>query len=209
VGKLGELNSVSKVLAFGAHPDDLEIGAGGMLARLARQGAQVVAAVVSVPSLLPQRIEEAIAGAKLLGVKLVILNKTACRVEDIPMHSLVAQFDGIVADVKPDVVVTHSHQDMHWDHGLVNRATVSALRRWPCDLLAYISSYEMNAQTKSLGQCFVDITETIETKLAAIALHVSQLQNMDIESSRDLARAMGRLAGVQYAESFEVLRMRL
>ena len=209
MGKLGELNSVSKVLAFGAHPDDLEIGAGGMLARLARQGAQVVAAVVSVPSLLPQRIEEAIAGAKLLGVKLVILNKTSCRVEDIPMHSLVAQFDAIVADVKPDVVVTHSHQDMHWDHGLVNRATVSSLRRWPCDLLAYISSYEMNAQTKSLGQCFVDITETIETKLAAISLHVSQMQNMDVESSRDLARAMGRLAGVQYAESFEVLRMRL
>jgi LmbE family N-acetylglucosaminyl deacetylase len=130
-------------------------------------------------------------------------------VEDIPMHALVAQFDAIVADVKPDVVITHSHQDMHWDHGLVNRATVSALRRWPCDLLAYISSYEMNAQTKSLGQCFVDITDTMETKLAAISTHASQLANVDIESSRDLARAMGRIAGVQYAEAFEVLRMHL
>jgi LmbE family N-acetylglucosaminyl deacetylase len=209
VGKLGELNQVSRVLAFGAHPDDLEIGAGGMLTRLARQGAQVVAAVVSVPSLVPQRVEEALAGAKLMGVKLAVLNKTSCRVEDIAMHSLVAQFDAIVADVKPDVVITHSHQDMHWDHGLVNRATVSSLRRWPCDLLAYISSYEMNAQTKSLGQCFVDITDTIETKLAAISLHTSQLPNMDVESSRDLARAMGRLAGVQYAEAYEVLRLRL
>ncbi|RYG70513.1 PIG-L family deacetylase [bacterium] len=209
MGKLGQLRSVSRVLALGAHPDDLEIGAGGLLARLAAQGAEVISAVVSVPSMVSQRIEEAIRGAELLGTKLAILNKNPARVEDIPMHSLVAQLDKLVADFQPEMVITHSHQDMHWDHGLVNRATVSALRRWPCDLIAYISSYEMNAQTKSLGQCFVDITDTMDTKLAAIQAHASQLPNIDIESSRDLARAMGRIAGCSYAEAYEVLRFRL
>jgi LmbE family N-acetylglucosaminyl deacetylase len=199
------------VLAFGAHPDDLEVGAGGLLARLAQQGVQVTAAVVSLPTLTNERTKEALAGAEKLGAKLVILNPDKnCRVEDIPMHQLVAQMDMLVNDVRPDLVVTHSAHDMHWDHGLVNRATVSALRRWPCNLLAYVSSYEMNAQnsTRAVGQCFADITETIDRKVEAIAAHKSQLAKMDLESTRDLARAMGRLAGVAYAEAYEVLRLR-
>lgn len=208
---LSHVGSTTKVLAFGAHPDDLEVGAGGLLARLAQQGAQVLAAVVSVPSLLPERIKEASSGAGILGVKLTILNsEKKCRVEDIPMHAIVAQMDMLVNDIRPDLVITHSAHDLHWDHGLVNRATVSAVRRWPCNLLAYVSSYEMNAQvsSRSMGQCFADVTTTIDRKVDAIAAHQSQLAHMDLESTRDLARAMGRLAGVEYAEAYEVLRLR-
>ncbi|HEX8954057.1 MAG TPA: PIG-L family deacetylase, partial [Polyangia bacterium] len=200
-----------RVLAFGAHPDDLEVGAGGLLARLAAQGVQVVAAVVSLPSLIAERTEEAARGAAILGAKLTILNPDSnCRVEDMPMHQLVAQMDALINDVRPDLVITHSAHDLHWDHSLVNRATVSALRRWPCNLFAYVSSYEMNAQnsTRTVGQCFADITETIERKVEAIAAHQTQLARMDLDSTRDLARAMGRLAGVPYAEAYEVLRLR-
>jgi len=199
------------VVAFGAHPDDLEVGAGGLLARLAAQGVQVMAAVVSLPSLIAERTKEAVRGAGILGARLAILNPDkACRVEDIPMHQIVAQMDTLINDVRPDLVITHSAHDMHWDHSLVNRATVSALRRWPCNLLAYVSSYEMNAQnsTRTVGQCFADISDTIERKVEAIAAHETQLAKMDLESTRDLARAMGRLAGVQYAEAYEVLRLR-
>ena len=208
---LAHAGEATRVLAFGAHPDDLEVGAGGLLARLASQGVQVLAAVVSLPTLILERSREAARGAAILGARLAILNPDKkCRVEDIPMHELVAQMDTLVNDVRPDLVITHSAQDLHWDHGLVNRATVSALRRWPCNILAYVSSYEMNAQTstRSLGQCFADISETIERKVEAISAHSSQLARMDLDSTRDLARAMGRLAGVQYAESYEVLRLR-
>jgi LmbE family N-acetylglucosaminyl deacetylase len=130
-------------------------------------------------------------------------------VEDIAMHELVRRFDNIVGDVRPDLVITHSANDLHWDHSLVNRATVSALRRTPCDLLAYLSSPEMNAQSRSLGNCFANITGHIDTKLAAIGCHQSQLHHLDLESSRDLARAMGRISGYEYAECFEVLRVRI
>jgi N-acetylglucosamine malate deacetylase 1 len=208
---LAHAGEATRVLAFGAHPDDLEVGAGGLLARLASRGVQVIAAVVSVPSLIAERTKEATRAAAILGAKLAILNpEKKSRVEDIPMHQLVAQMDTLVNDVRPDLVITHSAHDLHWDHGLVNRATVSALRRWPCNLLAYVSSYEMNAQnsTRTVGQCFADISETIERKVQAIAAHETQLANIELDSTRDLARAMGRLAGVQYAEAYEVLRLR-
>jgi LmbE family N-acetylglucosaminyl deacetylase len=106
-------------------------------------------------------------------------------------------------------VITHSANDLHWDHGLVNRATVSALRRTPCDLLAYLSSPEMNAQSRSLGNCFADISQYVEAKLFAIGCHKSQLPKLDLESSRDLARAMGRISGYEFAECYEVLRVRI
>ena len=199
-----------RVLAFGAHPDDLEVGAGGLLARLAAEGADVTLAVVSIPSNADQRKLEAQAGADVLDAELFILyEEKPCRVEDIPMHELVRRFDNIIGDVRPDLVITHSANDLHWDHGLVNRATVSALRRTPCDLLAFLSSPEMNAQARAIGQCFADITRTMDQKIAAISAHRSQCPKLDLESSRDLARAMGRISGYEYAEAYEVLRVRI
>jgi len=204
------LKENGRVLAFGAHPDDLEVGAGGLLARLSAEGAEVTMAVVSIPNNTDQRRKEAHAGAEIIDADLFILfDDKPLRVEDIPMHELVRRFDNVVGDVRPDLVITHSAFDLHWDHGLVNRATVSALRRTPCDLLAFLSSPEMNAQSRAIGQCFADITETMETKIAAIKAHASQVPKLDLESSRDLARAMGRISGYQYAEAYEALRVRV
>ncbi len=204
------LQEKGRVLAFGAHPDDLEVGAGGLLARLSEEGAEVTMVVVSIPNQPEQRRVEAHAGADEIDAELVILfDEKPCRVEDIPMHELVRRMDMIVGDVQPDLVITHSASDLHWDHGLVNRATVSALRRTPCDLLAFLSSPEMNAQARAVGQCFADITLTMDTKLRAISAHASQVPKLDLESSRDLARAMGRISGYQYAEAYEALRMRI
>jgi LmbE family N-acetylglucosaminyl deacetylase len=199
-----------RVLAFGAHPDDLEVGAGGLLARLSNEGADVTMAIVSIPNRAEQRRAEATAGAAVIGAELFVLyDDKPARVEDIPMHELVRRFDQIVGDVRPDLVITHSANDLHWDHSLVNRATVSALRRTPCDLLAFLSSPEMNAQARAIGQCFADISTTVDTKIEAISAHASQLAKLDLESSRDLARAMGRISGYQYAEAYEVLRVRV
>ena len=198
------------VLAFGAHPDDLEVGVGGLLSRLAQEGAKVTMVVTSVPGNVERRVREAREGARIIGAQIIFLQEsTPCRVEDIPMHQLVSRFDSLVGDIRPDLVITHSTHDLHWDHSLVNRATVSAMRRTPCDLLAFLSSPEMNAQSRAIGQCFADISDTIDTKLQAICAHQSQLPKLDLESSRDLARAIGRISGFEYAEAYEVLRMRI
>jgi LmbE family N-acetylglucosaminyl deacetylase len=204
------LKENGRVLAFGAHPDDLEVGAGGLLARLSQEGAEVMMAVVSIPANVEQRRKEAHAGADVIDADLRILfDEKPQRVEDIPMHELVRRMDQVVGDWRPDLVITHSAYDLHWDHGLVNRATVSALRRTPCDLLAFLSSPEMNAQSRAIGQCFADITLTMDAKLDAIRAHESQVPKLDLESSRDLARAMGRISGYQYAEAYEALRVRV
>lgn len=198
------------VLAFGAHPDDIEIGAGGLLARLAAEGADVTMAVCAVPNDFDTRRAEARKGADVIDAELRILfDEMPCRVEDIPMHELVRRFDQLVGDLHPDLVITHSANDLHWDHCLVHRATVSALRRTPCDLLAFLSSPEMNAHARCVGECFADVSKSIDKKLDAIRCHESQVGKLDVESSRDLARAMGRISGYEFAEAFQVLRVRV
>lgn len=204
------LDKEGTVLAFGAHPDDMEIGAGGLLARLSGEGADVTMAVVAIPNQFQTRLAEAKAGAEVVGADLMVLfEEKECRVEDVPMHELVRRFDQLVGDLKPDLVITHSANDLHWDHCLVHRATVSALRRTPCDLLAYLSSPEMNAHARCVGECFADVSTAIDTKLDAIRCHSSQLTRLEVDSSRDLARAMGRISGYDFAEAYQVLRVRV
>src|SRR5262249_3481933 len=161
----------------------------------------------SIPNRTEERRAEAAEGARIIGAKLfrIVNEERQCRVEDLPMHELVRRLDAIVADVRPDLVITHAMNDIPWDPGLVHPATVPALRRTPCALLAFLSSPEMNAQSRSFGQCFADISETIDTKIQAISAHKSQLPRLDLESSRDLARAMGRISGYAFAEGYEVL----
>src|SRR5262245_58746159 len=85
------------VLAIGAHPDDLEIGIGGTLARLSRAGARVVMVIASIPSNYEIRLAEAKSGARILGADLrVLLNGgRCCRVEDLKTYELVNLFDGL------------------------------------------------------------------------------------------------------------------
>jgi LmbE family N-acetylglucosaminyl deacetylase len=199
-----------RVLAFGAHPDDLEVGAGGLIARLVGDGARVTMVVASVPNKFDVRLAEARAGAARLGAHLVFgVGDREARVGEIAMHALVARFDELVAEHAPDLVITHGPSDLHWEHFLVHRATVSAVRRCPCDLLAYNASPDLGPHARTTGAAFVDITSTIETKLEAIAVHASQIGDRTLASRRDQMRAAGRLCGADYAEVFDVLRLRV
>ncbi len=210
--RLVESSPYRRVLALGAHPDDIELGAGGLLARLARTGSRVLMAVASVPGHADERLAEARRAAELIGAELtMVCGVEPIRVEDVPMYRLVGKLDEIVAREQPELVLTHSVRDVHFDHQLVHHATVSALRRTPCDLLAFTSTPELNASSNFLGECFADITETLEVKLAAVGAHASQVakKTVDVESCRDLARALGRIAGMRYAEAYEVKRLRI
>ncbi len=60
----------------------------------------------------------------------------------------------------------------------------------------------MNAQARAVGQCFADITHTIDTKLNAISAHSSQVPKLDLESRPRSRAPMGRISGYQYAEAY-------
>ncbi len=206
---MSNLEKYRHVLAVGAHPDDLEVGAGGLLARLAAEGATVTMVIASIPNRYVVRRAEATAGAARLGARLRLPDaERESRVDDVPMHELVARFERALAETQPDLVVVHGGRDGHEDHAVTHRAVLAALRRAPGDVLCYATRLPVGAAPPP-PTCVVDISASIDAKIAAIAEHASQFPRTFAETRRDVARVLGAAHGVPYAEVYEVLRITL
>lgn len=200
------------VLAIGAHPDDVELAVGGTLARLTRAGARVVTAVVSVPANYATRRAEAERAASILGAELRILLDGCCRrIEDMKTYELVAILDAVVRELAPAAVLTHGPSEFHRDHVLVYNAAVATQRLAHFDFFSYHPNFCRPVPIQFHPRAYVDISDTIDTKMQAIAAHESQFasRGIPVDIYRDIARMNGRMVGVQYAEGLDVARMLL
>ena len=200
------------VLALGAHPDDAELGIGGTLARLRRNGARVVLAVVSVPGDYNVRRREAERAADILGAELrILIDAPGKRIEDFRHCDLVALIDREVKDLAPAAVLSHGPAEFHRDHVIVHEAALAAQRLRYFDFFTYQPNFCRPVPVAFHARAFVDISETIETKMRAIEAHASQFSQRAIATDifREMARLAGRLVGVQYAEGLDVGRLLL
>jgi LmbE family N-acetylglucosaminyl deacetylase len=195
-----------KVLAIGAHPDDVELGCGGTLARHRDAGDSVSVLVMTVgergPQLLSTRMSEQQDACDVLGAALYWGGLPDCDVG--AGSSTVALIEQVLADVCPDVVYTHAPEDSHQDHRAVSWASSSACRRVPRVLF-----YEGPTTLSFEPLVFVDIASSLETKLASLRAHTSQvLKNglVDLEAIEALARYRGFQGRVRQAEAFAAAR---
>ena len=113
--------------------------------------------------------------------------------------------ENILNKVKPDIVYAPSNKDTHQDHRNAGYAILSACRRCRIILL-----YEGASTQRDFNpQVFVDIKDTIQTKLNATRVFGSQVGNHGMYSKamkavEGLAKFRGYQAGVEVAEAFEV-----
>lgn len=197
-----------KVLVFGAHPDDMEVGMGGTIAKHADAGDEVLMVVATVPSLGDRRRAEARRGAAILGARLLLLDIPAAELEY--NRETVRRVDRVLEEFDPTVIYTQWDQDSHQDHNALSRAVISAARKNRCSLLMYEQTIPGGIVPGGFrDQCFVDISDHIERKLESIRAHASQLE---IHGQRWLKGVRGRASyrGFQinreYAEAFEVIK---
>lgn len=200
------------VLALGAHPDDIELGCGGSLARLRGTGSQIHAALFSScsdetpddPRVRTREFEEA---AKEIGVESQVVFDFPNR--RLPEHrqEIMESMEKLQASLRPDLVFIPFLDDPHQDHETVGRAAIRAFRRRETILQYEILRYGSHSFTPSL---FIDITGTLDVKVAALLHYRSQLGRrayFDEESFRSLARVRGSQSGYDYAEGFVVYKM--
>jgi LmbE family N-acetylglucosaminyl deacetylase len=200
------------VLAVGAHPDDLELGAGGTLARLSRSGARVVMAIVSIPNNLKARRLEARRAADILGCEVRLLTAGHCsRVEDLKNHQLVSMIDGLVKELAPAAMLSHCLGNLHKDHKLAYEACMASQRLQYFDIFCYSPTSSHAVNIAFHPHVYIDISETIDAKMAAIRAHSTQFGRRGFKTDhyREASGLTGGVIGVDYAEGLEVVRMRL
>ncbi len=196
----------ARVLAVGAHPDDVEIGCGATLLRHRDLGHPISVLTLSQGAVGGQREErrrEAAAAAAHLGAELLLGDFADTRLEHD--EDLIATVTGVVAAVAPTIVYVHSQADNHQDHRAVHEATVIAARRVP-ELYCYQSPSSRNAFAPTK---FVPVDDTVEEKVRLLEHYRSQSTRPYLEP--DLVTASCRywarqLTEVRYAEPFEVMR---
>lgn len=194
------------VLAIGAHPDDVEIGVGGLLAAHRAAGDKVVILTLSRGARggeVDSREHESLAAAEILGARLFLEDLEDTRISDV--DPTVGIIERVVAEVSPTVVYTHSVHDRHQDHRAVHQAASVATRRVPTFACFQSPSGTVDFKPNR----FVPIDGFQDTKLALLAAFSSQAAVRDyLEPDFVLATARywSRFGGGRSAEPLEVLR---
>jgi LmbE family N-acetylglucosaminyl deacetylase len=196
-----------EVLCLGAHADDLEIGCGGTLLKLAESGRPLAVTWV-VFSAEGEREREAREGADifLTGAKVSAVLVKEFRDGFFPAltREIKEDFEELKRGPSPDVIFTHYRHDAHQDHRLLSELTWNTFRNH------LILEYEIPKYDGDLGSpnAFVDLDESLcRRKLDAI-LRVYQSQAGKHWFTEDLFMALLRLRGVEsraatgYAEGF-------
>ena len=197
-----------RILAVGAHPDDIELGCGGTLAKFVDSGHEVHALVMTHGSTggdESTRAAEANAGSQFLGL-------TGVTVMDFPDGVLpeygkpmIDAIETLLLRLNPDIVLTHSAHDRHQDHHAVHLATVRAARAHPA-VLGYESP---SATDEFTPRFYVDIDQYVDAKARSVRIHHSQRDRsyVSAEQVKALALVRGSQGTVKHAEAFETVRM--
>jgi LmbE family N-acetylglucosaminyl deacetylase len=217
-----------KVLVFAAHPDDVEIGCGGTIAKHVEKGDDVLTVYMtsgesgslthSKKELAEIREKEAIEAGKVLGVKRAEFLRNPDGFLDYNKENFV-KLISIIREERPDIVYVHHATDNHHDHKETNKLVLDAVKQ-----AAYPLFQECKGEPWDVGTVLTyevwtplhdfayveDITEFIGNKVKALEQHRSQIKEIAFHKAAEgLARYRGVLTGKgDYCEVFGVVKIK-
>ncbi|MBE7086961.1 MAG: PIG-L family deacetylase [Clostridiales bacterium] len=217
-----------RVLAIGAHPDDIEIACSGTLAKCVKRGDTVIVCHVSTGNLghviIPPdelkviRANEAKKAGALAGIEVICAGFNDL---DIFSDNKEARdkFEDIIKYANPDFIITHNPDDYMPDHTAVAKLVFDA--SFAATLPNYVSEQKEPAKLVPIYYMdtlagvnfvpteFVDISDEIDLKLKMLECHESQIvwmRDHDGIDFPDMVRTCSRYRGYQcgadYAEGF-------
>ena len=224
-------DKIERVMVVTAHPDDSEFGAGGTIAKMVKEGREATYLIVtngnkgsSDRSMTPERLarireEEQRNAARTLGVeRVVFLGYPDGEVEDT--RDLRRDVSREIRAWRPDLVICQSpHRShllgaSHRDHRIVGGVTLDCIYPLARDHMAFPELMPMFEPHKvrevyvmqwENPQIVVDISDTMDLKIKALACHASQFSDFSAVEARvrERSRQLGQAKGYAYAEAFD------
>jgi LmbE family N-acetylglucosaminyl deacetylase len=217
-----------------AHPDDAEFSSAGTIAKLASEGKNVIIIQVTSgdkgtadPTIHPEELakireEEQLEASRREGAGETVFLRCADGelVADIAMREKIVR---MIRTYRPDVIITHDPfrpYALHPDHRAVGTSAIDAVyptardpHYFPEHLRAGLEPHK-TAEVWFFGaeepDLFIDITDTFDTKIAALKAHASQVgDGIEMtERVRDRCREVAEDQEFELAEAFKVIKMR-
>ena len=208
----GEAGGARRILALGAHSDDIEIGCGGTLLRLVEEKPDLEVTWVVFCS-TPERAREAEASAeqflKGAGKRRILVKSHRDGFLPSEWTRVKEEFEELKREVSPDLILTHHGEDRHQDHRLVSELTWNTWRNhliWEFEIPKYDGDF-------GSPNLFVPLsTATLERKIDLV-LQAFPTQAGKAWFTADLFRAVARIRGMEcqaeerLAEGFYVRKL--
>jgi LmbE family N-acetylglucosaminyl deacetylase len=218
------------ILAVGAHPDDMDFGASGTLAKLAKEGWDTYLIICTDgsrgsddPKMIHKRLveirkEEQEASGKILGIKKIFfLNHTDTQL--LPDLKLKEEIVRIIRTIKPEIVIamdptfyysTKIGFINHTDHRAAGLATMDAVFPLSRDRLTFPEQEKQGLKPHRVSELWlvsfdqvdhvVDISETFTKKVQALSMHKSQFANFPVIEK--MVTGWARMAGKEKGFKF-------
>lgn len=221
------IGSIRRALVIAPHPDDEILGCGGTMMRLTAGDAEVHVAIMTKASaprfcadIASTGRREAKSAHELLGVAAThFFDFPAAELDKVSHADINAALGELMARVAPDTIFIPFVGDVHLDHQLVFLSSMVAARPRAGSCVARILSYETLSETNWYApgvtptfapNVYVDVSDTLESKIAAFKCYASQVKAEPDERSVEAIRALATLRGAtvyrRAAEAFMLLR---
>jgi LmbE family N-acetylglucosaminyl deacetylase len=223
------------VLIVAAHPDDEILGCGGTAVRLAKEKHAVYTLIIGegITSRDERRdrsrrdreiheLKKSVGAAnKIVGVrKVYFCDLPDNRFDTVPLLDLIKTIEKFKEQVNPDIIFTHHHADLNIDHQRTFQAVMTAFRPIKGERVKEIYSFEIPSSTEwstpsassyFMPNYFVDISDTLKTKIEAMRKYSSEIRDFPHPRSPEaieiISRRWGIQVGTEAAEAFEVVRI--
>lgn len=207
---------MTKILAIGAHPDDIEFGCAPLLIKEINKGNQVKILVLSLgeagSSGTPEsRKQESIEAAKIIGAEVEFLEMGGdCHLEYNPENAI--QIAKQIRQHQPEIIFTpDTNENQHPDHSVAGKLTRDAarlarygglneLKDFPIHKINGLYFYKITQFFGSHPDIIIDVSEVHAKWEEAMKVHASQMKSKKyLEMINSWSKALGSAIGVEYA----------
>ncbi|OGE74492.1 MAG: hypothetical protein A3K06_01625 [Candidatus Doudnabacteria bacterium RIFCSPHIGHO2_01_52_17] len=218
----------NKVLVIAAHPDDEVLGAGGTMLKHKKAGDEITVLILGEGETsrssadIEKRERQAREATAALGAKAVLFERFPDqRFDTIALLDVVQKIERVVEMTHPDIVYTHCPYDLNMDHRIIFQATATALRPGPTSSAKKFLTFEVLSSTEwqirdqansFSPTVYEDISDFIEEKIKIFQIYRDEVRDYphprSTEGIKIQAKYRGMQVGFQYAEAFQLIRMR-
>jgi LmbE family N-acetylglucosaminyl deacetylase len=220
---------MKNVIVISAHPDDEVLGAGGTLLKHKNGGDNlawiIITGIDGVHGFSKERVKrresEIEEVAKGIGFsKVYKLNYPTMGLTSEIVNEMIPKISSIFSDFEPEVIYVMNRSDAHSDHRYTFDAVVACTKSFRYPHIKIILMYECISETEFAPQLpekvfvpnyYVDISDFFSRKIELMRIYESELGEhpfpRSIRNIESLATFRGASVGVNYAESFQIIKI--